>query len=118
MGEAERKKKNEAVGTKNRLMMDEGRKRIVCPFRRKKFWKYIGCVLSALTYEKKGHKPCIEIPKDFCRTAPTKLQRNVFAKTPIYIKYVVITIVIFTFTLAIELFYLTQLCSLLGYFFE
>ena len=43
---------------------------------------------------------------------------DVFVETPIYIRYVVITIVIFTPILAIELFYLTQLCSFLGCFFE
>ena len=34
---------------------------------------------------------------------------DMFAETPIYIIYVLLTIVIFTFMLAIELFYLTQL---------
>ena len=37
---------------------------------------------------------------------------------PIYIRYVVITIVIFTSMIAIALFYLTQICSFLGFFFE
>ena len=39
-------------------------------------------------------------------------------ETPIYIRYVVLTIVILTYMLAIELFYLTQLCSFFGNFFE
>ena len=42
---------------------------------------------------------------------------EMFVKTPIYIRYVVITIVIFTSMLAIELFYRTQLCSFHGCFF-
>ena len=43
---------------------------------------------------------------------------EMFAETPIYIRYVVLTIVIFVSMLAIELFYLTKTCSFLGYFFE
>ena len=43
---------------------------------------------------------------------------EMFVETPIYIRYVVLTIVIFTSMLAIELFYLTQLCSFIGCFFE
>ena len=41
-----------------------------------------------------------------------------FAETPIYIRYDVLTIVIFTSMLAIELFYRTQLCSFNGCFFD
>ena len=44
---------NEAVGMKNHLKMGGGGKWIVCPFRRKEFWKYIGCVISAVTNGKK-----------------------------------------------------------------
>ena len=43
---------------------------------------------------------------------------DMFVETPIYIRCVVLTIVIFTYMLAIGLFYLTQLCSFLGSFFE
>ena len=43
---------------------------------------------------------------------------DMFVVTLINIKYVVITIVIFTSMLTIELFYLTQLISFLGCFFE
>ena len=43
---------------------------------------------------------------------------GMFVGTPIYIRFVVITIVIFTSMLVIELFYLTQLCSFIGCFFE
>ena len=41
--------------------------------------------------------------------------KEMFAQTPIYIGYIVLTIVIFTSMIPIELFYLTQLCSFLGY---
>ena len=43
---------------------------------------------------------------------------EMFVETPVCIKYVVLIIVVFTSMLAIELFYLTQLCSFLGCFFE
>ena len=43
---------------------------------------------------------------------------EMFVVTPIYIRYVFITIAIFTPKLAIELFYLTQLSSFFGCFFE
>ena len=43
--------------------------------------------------------------------------KEMFVETPIYIRYVVLTITIFTYMLAIELFYLTQLYSFLGCFF-
>ena len=43
---------------------------------------------------------------------------EMFAETLIYIRYVVITIVIFTSMIDIELFYLTQLLSFIACFFE
>ena len=43
-------KMNEVVGMKNRVAVGEGGKRIVRPFRRQTFWKYIGCVLFSVTY--------------------------------------------------------------------
>ena len=42
---------------------------------------------------------------------------EMFMETPMYIRYVVFTIVIFTTMLAIEFFYPTQFCSCLGCFF-
>ena len=62
MGEADRKM-NEAVGMKNRFTIDGGGKRLVCPFKRQYFWKCIGCVLSAVNYDKKGQKLWSEIQK-------------------------------------------------------
>ena len=70
LGEAD-KKMNETVGTKNRLTMGGGGKRIVIPFRRQEIWKCIGCVLSEVTYKKKLHKLWSEIPKASCSMAPT-----------------------------------------------
>ena len=43
--------------------------------------------------------------------------KYMFRETQIYIRYAVISIVLFTYTIAVELFYLTQLCSFFGYFF-
>ena len=43
--------------------------------------------------------------------------KEMFVETSILLWYVVIIIVIFTYMLAIEWFYLTQLCSFLGCFF-
>ena len=47
-------KMDEAVGEKNRIENYGGRKRLVCPFRRQDFWKYIGCILSEVNYGIKG----------------------------------------------------------------
>ena len=44
--------------------------------------------------------------------------KEMFTGTQIYIRYVVISIILFTSMLAIELFYLTQLQSFLGCCFE
>ena len=43
----------EAVVINNRFTMDWGWKRLVSPFKRQKFCKCIGCVISAVTYGKK-----------------------------------------------------------------
>ena len=44
--------------------------------------------------------------------------KEMLAETLIYKRYAVLTFFIFTSMLAIELFYLTQLCSFIEYFFE
>ena len=49
-------KMNDAVGMKNRFMMNGGGKRSVRPFKSQEFWKCIGCVLSTVTYRNKVHK--------------------------------------------------------------
>ena len=46
-------KMNETVGMKNCFTIDGGGKRVVCPFNRKGFWKFIGCILLEVTYGKK-----------------------------------------------------------------
>ena len=75
---------NEAVGMKNFFTMDGVGKRLVFTFRRQDLCKCIGCVLSAVDYGKKGKHIWSEIPKDFCRTSPTKLRRDVRGNTDFY----------------------------------
>ena len=52
------KKMNPAVGDNNSLDISRGKIRLVHPFRRQEFWKCIGCILSAVTYENKGYNIC------------------------------------------------------------
>ena len=51
-------KMNEAVDMKNFFTMDGGGKRVVRPFNRKEFCKFISCILSAVTCVKKEQKLC------------------------------------------------------------
>ena len=41
---------NLAVGTKNRLTISGGKKRLVCPFRRQDLWRYIGYIILSVSY--------------------------------------------------------------------
>ena len=66
-------KMNEEVGTKNRVTVGGGGKRIVRIFRRQEFWKCIGCILLTVTYGNKGNKIWSELPKYSGKMAPTKL---------------------------------------------
>ena len=68
-------KMNEAVSIKNIHTMNGVGKRLVHPFKGKYFLKFIGFIISAVTYGKKGHELWIEMRKDSCRMAPPKLQR-------------------------------------------
>ena len=54
---------------------------MACTCRRQEFWKFICCVLSSVTYGKKGHKLWSEIPKSFGRKATTKILRDVRGNT-------------------------------------
>ena len=71
----------EAVGMNNSVTVGGGGKHIVLPFRRQEFWKFIGCVLSSVTYGKKIHKLWSELPKYSDKIAPTKLRRYVRGNT-------------------------------------
>ena len=61
---------NEAVYKKNRVTLNGGGKRQVKNFKRQEFWKCIGCILSAVTYGKKGRKIWSEVPKGFGKYDP------------------------------------------------
>ena len=47
---------NEAVGEKNFLDKCERRKRSVCQFKKNEFCKFIGCIISVVTYRIRGHQ--------------------------------------------------------------
>ena len=78
------KKTNEAVGMKNRVTMNGGWKLLVRPFKGQELWKCIGCILSEVTYGKKGHKLWSEVPKYFGKYENPKLQRDVRGNTDLY----------------------------------
>ena len=102
---------------KNCLMIYGVRKRLVCTFIRQEFLKYIGCILSAATYGNKGHYLWSETPKTFGKNSTTKAQRDVHGN--IYLNRACCDLYSpFTVMLAIELFFLTQLCLFPGCFFK
>ena len=99
---------DEVFGMNNRFTMDGVGKRIVCPFKRQESRNCIGCIISAVTYGKKGHKLWSELPKDSCIMAPTKLRRDVCGSTNLH-KVFWYHYRHFTSIISVELFYLTQL---------
>ena len=68
----------------NRFTMDGGVKRLVCTLKRQEFYIFVDCVISAVTYENKGHKLWSEIPKASCRMVHPKIQRDVSGNTNLY----------------------------------
>ena len=72
---------NLAVGEKNRIDNYGGKKRLVCPFRRQEFCKFIGCIISVITYGKKGHKIWGETQIFVVKKAQDKLHKDVSGKT-------------------------------------
>ena len=77
-------KMNEAVCMKNRFTSNGGGKRPVKPFKMQELWKYIGCILSAVTYGKNGRKLWSEVTKCFGKYENPKLRRNVRETTNSY----------------------------------
>ena len=75
---------NEAIGMKNLVTMNGGWERLVFRFKRQEFWKYISCIILAVTYGKKGKNICIEIPKYFGNVKKPKLRRDVIGNTNLY----------------------------------
>ena len=49
-------KMNEAVGMNNCVTINGGGRRLVRTFKSQELWKCIGCIISEVTYGKKGHK--------------------------------------------------------------
>ena len=82
MGEADRKM-NEAVGI-NFFNNRWGREIVSYYFKKKEFWKCIGCVMLTGNYGKKVHKLWSELPKASCMMEPTKLQRYFCGNTHLY----------------------------------
>ena len=109
-------KMNEAVGMKNRLTVYWGGKRLVCTLKRQEFWNCIGCVLLEVTYVYNMNEIWSEIPKCFSWMAPIKIKRDVCVITDLYQVYCY-HYCHFISMIAIELFYIKQLCSFLGFFF-
>ena len=72
---------NEAVTMKNRVTLNGGGKRQVKIFTRQEFWKFIGCILSAVTYGKKGRKLWSEVSKDVGKYENQTLRRDVRGTT-------------------------------------
>ena len=72
---------NEAVTMKNRVILNGGGKLQVKNFTRQEFWKFIGCILSAVTYEKKLCKLWSEVSKGVGKHDNQTIQRDVFGTT-------------------------------------
>ena len=108
---------NEAVCMKNRVTLNGGWKRQAKKFTRQEFWKCIGCILSAATYEKKGSNLWSEVSKDVGKHENQTLRRDV--RGTIDLQKVCCTLIRHFFSmLLIELFYRTQPSSFHGCFFE
>ena len=74
-------KMNEVVGMKNYVTVDRGGRRLVRPFRRQELWKCIDCILSSVTYGKKGHNLWSKLLNHSVKMAPAELQRYVSGNT-------------------------------------
>ena len=75
---------NEAVTMKNCVTLNGEGKRQVKKFTRKEFWKCIECILSAVTYGKKGRKLWSEVSKGFGKHEILTLRRNVCGTTNLH----------------------------------
>ena len=75
---------NEAVCMKNRVTLNGGGKRQVKKFTSQEFWKCIGCILSAVTYGKKGRKIWSEVSKVFGKYDNLTLRRDVCGTTNLH----------------------------------
>ena len=74
----------ESVTMKNRVTLNGGGKRQVKKFTRQEIWKCIGCILSAVTYGKKGRKLWSEVYKGVGKNYNLTLRRDVCGTTYLY----------------------------------
>ena len=82
--EKQKEKMNEAVSMKNHVTLNGGGKRQVKKFIRKEFWKCIGCILSAVTYGKKGRNLWCEVSKGVGKYDNQTLRRDVCGTTDLH----------------------------------
>ena len=75
---------NEAVTMKNCVTLNGGGKQQVKKFTRQEFWKCIGCILSAVTYGKKGRKLWSEVSKVDGNYDNLTLRRDVRGTTDLH----------------------------------
>ena len=75
---------NEAVCMNNCVTLNGGGKRKVKNFTRQEFWKYIGCILSSVTYGKKGRKLWSEVSKGVGKYENLTLRRDFCGTTDLH----------------------------------
>ena len=105
-------KMNEAVGMINHFTVDGRGKRSVCPSKVNSSGNVLVEFYCKLPMLRKDKNFSVKYQK-LLVVCHLLNYEDIFVETPIYIRYVVINIDIFTSILAIELFYLTQLRSFL-----
>ena len=82
--EKQMEKMNEAVCMKNRVTLNGGGKRQVKKCTRQEFWKCIGCILSDVTYGKKGRKLWSEVYKGIGKYENMTVKRDVLGTTNLH----------------------------------
>ena len=98
---------NEAVTMKNHVTLNGGGKRKVKKFTRQELWKCVGCILSAVTYGKKGGKLWSEVSKGVGNHENLTLRRDVRGTTDLQMVCCALIRYFFSMILT-ELFYRTQ----------
>ena len=104
---------NEAVGMKNCVAMGGGGKRLVRTLKGNSSGNVLVAFYQQLPMGMKKTRFGVKSQKLLVGWHLLNYE-EMFAETPIYMRYFVLTIAIFTSMLAIELLYFTQLFSFLG----
>ena len=78
------KNMNKSFGMKNCLDISGRKKQLCCTFISQCLWKYVGCVLLAVTYGKKGKNIWRKTKKYFGKKERTKLHRYVRGNTYLF----------------------------------